>query len=90
MPLPTMSLRADPAHHAIIRQIAAELRRRPDLPDALRDVLQRNTSADTTPSAAPPDVTRYLTQAVVNLEQGHADLQRRVEALERACPATNS
>jgi hypothetical protein len=40
MPLPTMSLRAAPEHHQLIRDIATALRTRPELADALRDVLQ--------------------------------------------------
>lgn len=39
MPLPTMSLRAAPEHHAIIREVAAALRTRPELVAALRDLL---------------------------------------------------
>ncbi len=30
MPLPTLSLRADPAHHALLRRIARRLRQDPD------------------------------------------------------------
>jgi hypothetical protein len=40
MPLPTMSLRAPPEHHQLIRDIATALRSRPELVDVLRDVLQ--------------------------------------------------
>ena len=40
MPLPTMSLRAPPEHHQLIRDIATALRTRPELADVLRDVLQ--------------------------------------------------
>lgn len=40
MPLPTMSLRAPPEHHQLIRDIATALRTRPELETALRDVLQ--------------------------------------------------
>jgi hypothetical protein len=40
MPLPTMSLRAAPEHHQIIRDIATALRTRPELANVLRDVLQ--------------------------------------------------
>jgi hypothetical protein len=40
MPLPTMSLRAPPEHHQLIRDIAMALRTRPELADVLRDVLQ--------------------------------------------------
>jgi len=35
-----MSLRADPEHHQLIRDIATALRTRPELVDVLRDVLQ--------------------------------------------------
>ena len=73
MPLPTMSVRAAPEHHAIIRQIAAELRRRPDLPDVLLNVLQSNTGG----GASGDGSVRYLTQAVVALES-------RVAAVETA------
>ena len=53
MPLPTMSLRAAPEHHQLIRDIATALRTRPELADVLRGVLQsqhdciasRNTDA---------------------------------------------
>ena len=40
MALPTMSLRAPPEHHQLIRDIATALRTRPELADVLRDVLQ--------------------------------------------------
>jgi hypothetical protein len=40
MPLPTISLRAAPEHHRIIRDIAAALRTHPDLIDVLQDVLR--------------------------------------------------
>ena len=40
MPLPTMSLRAPPEHHQLLRDIATALRTRPELADVLRDVLQ--------------------------------------------------
>jgi hypothetical protein len=40
MPLPTMSLRAPPEHHQLIRDIATALRTRPELADVLHDVLQ--------------------------------------------------
>jgi hypothetical protein len=40
MPLPTMSVRASPEHHQIIRDIATALRTRPELAGVLRDVLQ--------------------------------------------------
>ena len=40
MPLPTMSLRAAPEYHQLIRDIATALRTRPELVDVLRDVLQ--------------------------------------------------
>src|SRR3954467_21683 len=40
MPLPTMSVRASPEHHQLIRDIATALRTRPELADVLRDVLQ--------------------------------------------------
>jgi hypothetical protein len=40
MPLPTMSLRASPEYHQLIRDVATALRTRPELADVLRDVLQ--------------------------------------------------
>lgn len=40
MPLPTMSLRAAPEHHQLIRDIATALRTRPELASVLRNVLQ--------------------------------------------------
>jgi hypothetical protein len=40
MPLPTMSLRAPPEHHQLIRDIATALRTRPELASVLRNVLQ--------------------------------------------------
>ena len=39
MPLPTMSLRAPPEHHQLIRDIATALRTRPELASVLRNVL---------------------------------------------------
>ena len=50
MPLPTMSLRAPPEHHQLIRDIATALRTRPELASVLRNVLQpqhRFTELDT-------------------------------------------
>lgn len=45
MPLPTMSLRASPEYHQLIRDIATALRTRPELADVLRDVLQTEHGA---------------------------------------------
>jgi hypothetical protein len=79
MPLPTMSLRAAPEHHKLIRDLAAALRTRPELADVLRDVLQaqhdtagRMTERDT---AVLQDVVERLSHA-----------EQRIAALEASAP----
>jgi hypothetical protein len=79
MPLPTMSLRAAPEHHQLIRDLAATLRTRPELADVLRDVLQaqhetaaRMTERDT---AVLQDVVERLSHA-----------EQRIAALEASAP----
>jgi hypothetical protein len=44
--LPTMSLRASPEHHQLIRDIATALRTRPELADVLQPVIDRLTRAE--------------------------------------------
>ncbi len=44
MALPTMPLRCDPQHQALIREMARALRSRPEIENALRNVLRCNAS----------------------------------------------
>jgi DNA-binding NarL/FixJ family response regulator len=79
MPLPTLSLRAAPEHHKLIRDLAAALRTRPELADVLRDVLQaqHGTAARMTErdAAVLLDVVERLSHA-----------EQRIAALEASAP----
>jgi hypothetical protein len=89
MPLPTMSLRAAPEHHQLIRDIATALRTRPELVDVLRDVLQaqydsgvtdRNTDA-LQPILERLAITDEFTRRIMAFAENVND---RVKALERS------
>jgi hypothetical protein len=66
MPLPTMSLRAPPEHHQLIRDIATALRTRPELAHVLRDVLQ--TQHDSI-AQRDTDVLRSILDRLAALEE---------------------
>jgi hypothetical protein len=75
MPLPTLSLRAAPEHHRLIRDITAALRTRPELADVLRDVLQaQHETADR--------MTERDTGVLQALRDHLAEVEQRVAALE--------
>jgi membrane-bound lytic murein transglycosylase B len=79
MVLPTMSVRVDPTHHGLIRDIATALRSRPELPDVLRDVLQtqhedRVTERDT-------DVLQRILERLANEEEVSRKIMAFVENL---------
>lgn len=71
-PLPTMSLRAPPEHHALIREVARALRDAPATEAALRDLLRGGAAP------LPDDVLRRLAA----VEAGHAGLLARLAELE--------
>ena len=95
MPLPTMSLRAPPEHHQLIRDIATALRTRPELADVLRDVLQAFQERLIIHSDALQQVTAYadnINERLKVLEQPEAlrdtnvlqSILDRLTALEQA------
>jgi hypothetical protein len=92
MPLPTMSLRAPPEHHQLIRDIATALRTRPELADVLRDVLQ--TQHGVTTERVTESVTDVLhafqERLTIQSELSQRtmafaeNIDKRVKALERS------
>jgi hypothetical protein len=84
MPLPTMSLRAPPEHHQLIRDIATALRTRPELADVLRDVLQAQHDVRDTDVLQPirerlDNAEEFLRRLMAMAE----NINDRVKALER-------
>jgi BMFP domain-containing protein YqiC len=77
MPLPTMSLRAAPEYHQLIRDIATALRTRPELADALRNVLQSQHSV----ALRDTDVLQSILDRIAALEEREPRMVR-IEALE--------
>lgn len=92
MPLPTMSLRAPPEHHQLIRDIATALRTRPELADVLRDVLQTQHGVTTERVAErDTDVLQAFQERLMIQSEGlrkimafAENIDERVKALERA------
>src|SRR5690349_7172335 len=78
MPLPTMSLRAPPEHHQLIRDIATALRTRPELADVLRSVLQ---TQHTSIAERDTDVLQSILDRIAALEEREPRMVR-IEALE--------
>lgn len=85
MPLPTISLRVAPEHHRIIRDIAAALRTRPDLIDALRDVLQSPHGVTERDTDVLPSIYERLesnAQTSLRIMTFAENINARVKALE--------
>jgi hypothetical protein len=87
MPLPTMSLRAPPEHHQLIRDIATALRTRSELASILRNVLQTQhdvTERDT--DALQAFQTRLMIQSegLQRIMAFAENINERVKALERS------
>jgi hypothetical protein len=72
MPTPTMSLRALPEHHQLIRRMARALIERPDLSESLTALIDGATQG------VPQDATRPNAAVDQRLE----DIERRLEQIE--------
>jgi hypothetical protein len=72
MPTPTMSLRALPEHHQLIRRMARALIERPELAESLTALIEGATQG------APQDATRPNPAVDQRIE----DIERRLEQLE--------
>jgi hypothetical protein len=72
MPTPTMSLRALPEHHQLIRRMARALMERPELAEALTALIEGATQG------VPQDATRPNPAVDQRIE----DIERRLEQLE--------
>jgi hypothetical protein len=77
MSLPTMSLRAAPEHHALIRDVARVLRDRPEMAEDLRAALQR--AAEPAPT---DDTVQDLLRRMTTIEDTVQALAMRVVGLE--------
>ena len=87
MPLPTMSVRAPPEHHQLIRDIATALRTRPELAAVLRDVLQAEhgvTERDTDVLQAFQDRLIIQSEVSQRIMAFAENIHERVKALESA------
>ena len=88
MPLPTMSVRAPPEHHQLIREIATALRTRPELADVLRDVLQTQhgvtTERDTDALHAFQERLTIQSEGLQKIMAFAENIDKRVKALERS------
>jgi hypothetical protein len=82
MPLPTMSLRAAPEHHQLIRDLAAALRIRPELADVLRDVLQAQHGTAARMTERDAAVLRDVVERLSHAEQRIAALEANREIPE--------
>jgi len=90
MPLPTMSLRASPEYHQLIRDIATALRTRPELEAALRDVLQSQHNGEDRIAFSNTDVLPLIYERLESNAQASArvmafaeNINERVKALEQ-------
>jgi hypothetical protein len=93
MPLPTMSLRASPEYHQLIRDIATALRTRPELANVLRDVLQSEhgvTERDTDALQSFQELLHAFQERLMIVSDGlqrinaYADnINERLKALEQ-------
>jgi hypothetical protein len=72
MPTPTMSLRALPEHHRLIRRMARALMERPDLSASLTALIDGATQG------VPQDATRPSPA----VDQRFEDIERRIEQIE--------
>jgi hypothetical protein len=88
MPLPTMSLRAPPEHHQLIRDIATALRTRPELADVLRDVLQTQhdgiAQRDTDVLHAFQERLTIQSEGLQKIMAFAENIDKRVKALEQS------
>ena len=88
MPLPTMSLRAPPEHHQLIRDIATALRTRPELADVLRDVLQTQhdgiAQRDTDVLHAFQERLTIQSESLQKIMAFAENIDKRVKALEQS------
>jgi hypothetical protein len=88
MPLPTMSLRAPPEHHQLIRDIATALRTRPELADVLRDVLQTQhdgiAQRDTDVLHAFQERLTIQSEGLQRIMAFAENIDKRVKALEQS------
>jgi hypothetical protein len=88
MPLPTMSLRASPEHHQLIREIATALRTRPELADVLRDVLQSQhdgvTDRNTDVLHAFQERLTIQSEGLQKIMAFAENIDKRVKALEQS------
>jgi hypothetical protein len=88
MPLPTMSLRASPEYHQLIRDIATTLRTRPELADVLRDVLQTQhgvtTERDTNVLQAFQERLMIQSEGLQRIMAFAENIDKRVKALEQS------
>jgi DNA repair ATPase RecN len=86
MALPTMSLRASPEYHQLIRDIATALRTRPELADVLRDVLQAEhgvTERDTDVLQAFQERLTIQSEVSRNIMAFAESINERLKALEQ-------
>jgi hypothetical protein len=95
MPLPTMSLRAPPEHHQLIRDIATALRTRPELAAVLRGVLQAQhgvtTERDTDVLQSFQELLQAFQERLMIQSEGlqrimafAENIDKRVKALEQS------
>lgn len=88
MALPTMSLRAAPEHHQLIRDIATALRTRPELADVLRGVLQSQyddiAQRDTDVLHAFQERLTIQSEGLQKIMAFAENIDKRVKALERS------
>ena len=73
MPTPTMSLRASPEHHQLIRRMARALMERPDLAEPLAALIEDATQG----------VSQDATRPIPAVDQRFEDIERRLEQIER-------
>ena len=72
MPTPTMSLRALPEHHQLIRRMARALMERPDLSASLTALIEGTTQG----------VSQDVTRPSPAVDQRFEDIERRLEQIE--------
>ncbi|MBF0561463.1 MAG: hypothetical protein HQL37_05455 [Alphaproteobacteria bacterium] len=80
-PLPTMSLRAAPEHHALLRDIARAIRTRPELVDAIQDAIRRDTPGDVPQRNIDEGVLRDVIRRISEHDDVLRTLTQRVDDL---------
>ncbi|MFN3076366.1 MAG: hypothetical protein ABT940_05715 [Alphaproteobacteria bacterium] len=83
-PMPTMSLRAAPEHHALIRDLARALKDHSDFADVLRRVLQGNAQHDVTQRNADDGVLQDVLRRIAEHDGVLRDVSQRIAALDNA------